>query len=274
MSDTQALRRYALEEVGVDLMGVAPIKRFGGLEPEADPGFIKPDARSVIVLGFQVPRGALRGIEQGTAWSTLAASTPLHPQIIVEMTYLVCRRLETDGWEAVPVFHHPTQLRKQGVRVSAGKPEPDVILDMDYAAHAAGLGSVGIGKFFLTPEFGPRQVFSAILTDAGLDPDDVRRDAVCDNCGECLAACPYDALSREHTVETQLCGTAVERFGLHLSTCLGCDTGAIRNPYCTDAEPWRIGAACGRACVAHLEEAGRLTRQFKAPFREPAEGRD
>jgi hypothetical protein len=39
-----------------------------------------------------------------------------------------------------------------------------------------------------------------------------------------------------------------------------------------NAEPWRVSAACGRACVAHLEDAGRLSRKFVNPFREQQNG--
>ena len=65
-----------------------------------------------------------------------------------------------EGWEATPVFHQSGDMRGQGVRVSPDRPEPNVILEFGYAAHAAGLGEVGRGKWLLTPEFGPRQMLT------------------------------------------------------------------------------------------------------------------
>lgn len=255
-------------ELGVDLVGIAPIERFQGIDGEEHPQSINPDTRSVIVLGFQITRGALRGIEEGTAWHTLNAGNPIHPMIMIEMTYLVARWLETQGWEATPVFPHPPEMKRQGVRVRPDRPAPDVILDMDYAAHAAGLGHMGLGKFFLTPEFGPRQAFSAVLTDAEVDPyDAVAPESACDQCGECLRACPLHAYAEDQVTAAALCEGEATWRTLRLELCQACTTGRLPNPFVPGAEPWRVGAACGRACVAHLEDEGRLVRRFAHPFR-------
>ncbi len=255
---------------GADLVGIAPVERFADLPAEADPARIQPEARSVIVLGFQVPRGALRGAEHGTAYHTVADGRPV--TMFVEMTYLFCRELEEDGWEAVPLWRQSPGLRRQGVQVAPGRPEPEVILDMDYAAHAAGLGHLGMGKFFLTPEFGPRQVFTAVVTDLELEPDAPFAGTMCDRCGACARACPAGALSADVVREAALCEGKAEWYSLRVENCRICKTGILSNPYSGDAEPWRVGAACGRACVAHLEDSGMLRRTFRSPFRGPGQG--
>ena len=56
-------------------------------------------------------------------------------------------------------------------------------VDPRYAVAAAGLGEVGLGGFILTPEFGTRQRFAFILTDAELEGDAVRGKTVCGDCG-------------------------------------------------------------------------------------------
>jgi len=255
--------------LGVDLVGIAPIERFRNVEEEENPRSINPGTKSVIVLGFQITRGALRGVEEGTAWHTMTAGSPIHPMIMAEMTYLLCRWLETQGWEATPVFPHPKEMKRQGVKVRPDQPAPDVILDMDYAAHAAGLGQTGLGKFFLTPEFGPRQMFCTILTDAEVDSyDALSREPVCDRCGECLRACPVSAYAEGQFTTVPLCEGEATWRTLRGEFCLACKTGTFANPYIPQAEPWRFGAACGRACVAHLDDAGRLSRKFVHPFRE------
>lgn len=269
--NSQQLKDAAMK-IGVDLIGIAPIDRFRNQPPETNPASINPDVRSVIVLGFRIPRGALCGVETGTAWQTLWAGSPVHPLIIGEMTYLVVRALESEGWEATPVFQHPKEMQGQGVRVQADKPEADVIMDMDYAAHASGLGEIGMGKFFLTPEFGPRQVFSAILTDATLEVDEVFKGTLCDECGLCLKACPAQALSGDKTTTTELCEGSASWHTLRVESCLVCKTGTIENPYCSNAEPWRVGAACGRACIAHLEDGGKLSRKFQNRFQYDSTG--
>ncbi len=253
----------------IDLVGIAPVERFEALDAEENPKSINPHTKSVIVLGFQIPRGSLRGAEEGTAWHTMTAGSPVHPMIMVELTYLVCRWLETQGWEATPLFAYPKEMKNQGVKVSLDRPAPDVIVNLEYAAHAAGLGHMGLGKFFLTRQFGARQIFCAILTDAKADQyDTVSTDVVCDECGECLQACPFGAYSKERMTTAPLCEGEAAWRTLRTEQCLACGTGKVPNPYLPTAEPWRVGAACGRACVAHLEDQGKLARRFVHAFRE------
>lgn len=268
MLDSMTLKKTA-RELGADLVGVASIERFSVLPPEADPKYVKPDAKSVIVLGFRLPRGALRGVEQGTAWQTMSGANPSNA-ICIETTYQLCRALESEGWEAVPLFNHTRDLRNQGVRVHPDKPEPNVILEMEFAAHAAGLGEIGRGKLFLTPEFGPRQIFTAVVTDLDLAPDKPFSGKVCDECGACAAACPARALDPESVCSSPLSGGTARWYALRIESCQTCKTGIMNLPYSSKAEPYRTGAACGRACVAHLEDSGRLVRKFHFPFRETA----
>lgn len=255
------------QELGVDLIGIAPVERFARFSPEANPLFIQPQAQSVIVLGFSIPRGALQGVEHGTAFYTLNMGIP--GAVATETTYQLCRRLENEGWEATPLFQQAGDLRGQGVRVSPDKPEPNVILAFDYAAHAAGLGEIGRGKWLLTPEFGPRQMLTIILTDAPFTPDEPFRGQICDDCGACAAACPAKALDSTQIQRAPLCEGEAQWYRLHIESCRVCKTGTTRLPYSTGTEPFRLGAACGRACVAHLEDSGQLTRKFFSPFRSP-----
>jgi epoxyqueuosine reductase QueG len=251
-------------ECGADLVGVAPVERFKDLPGDANPKSIKPDTRSVVVLAFQIPRGTLRGVEEGTAWNTMFQPTV----ICIDCTYHFCRWLEIQGWEAVPLFNHSRDLRNQGLRVKPDKAAPDVIVDLEYAAHAAGLGQMGAGKLFLTPEFGPRQMFTAVLTDAQIETNPVLNANVCDQCNACVKACPSRALSLEEFTTAKLCEGEARWHKLQVEACQQCRTGTVSLPYTSGIEPFRGYAACSRACVAHLEQSKRLTRAFKNPFRE------
>ncbi|MGI5817604.1 MAG: 4Fe-4S binding protein [Armatimonadota bacterium] len=251
---------------GADLVGIASIERFELFAPEAHPLAIQPKTRSVIVLGFSIPRGSLQGVESGTAGYTLGAGLPT--TLAIETTYQLCRRLENAGWEATPLFRQEGDMRGQGVRVSPDKPEPNVIVEFDFAAHAAGLGEIGRSKMLLTPQFGPRQMLTLILTDAELEPDAPFAGSVCDDCGACADACPAGALDASGRRCAPLCEGEACWYPLHVESCRVCRTGTIRLPYSTGSEPFRLGAACGRACVAHLEDEGLLTRSFASPFRE------
>lgn len=257
-------------DLGADLVGVAPVERFDLFSPEAHPLSIQPQAKSVIVLGFMIPRGALQGMESGTAGYTLGAGIPT--SLAIEVTYQLSRRLETDGWEATPLFRQSGEMRGQGEAVSPDRPEPNVIVEFDFAAHAAGLGEIGRGKWLLTPEFGPRQMLTLILTDAEIDPDQPFAGSVCDDCGACAEACPANALDPDNLHYAPLCEGEACWYSLHIESCKVCKTGTTKLPYHGGSEPFRLGAACGRACVAHLEDNGMLTRSFASPFRAEEEG--
>jgi epoxyqueuosine reductase len=60
-----------------------------------------------------------------------------------------------------------------------------------HAATRAGLGEFGYNNVVLTKEFGPRQRFNTIITDAELIPDPLLAQPIClrDKCKLCLQAC-------------------------------------------------------------------------------------
>ena len=65
-----------------------------------------------------------------------------------------------------------------------------------HAATRAGLGEFGYNNIVLTPEFGPRQRFNSLITEAELVPDPLISEPIClrDSCRLCLQACYMDAI--------------------------------------------------------------------------------
>ncbi len=65
-----------------------------------------------------------------------------------------------------------------------------------HAATRAGLGEFGYNNLVLTRQFGPRQRFNSIITDAELVPDPLIAKPIClrDKCMVCLKACHMDAI--------------------------------------------------------------------------------
>lgn len=264
---TAAEVKEIARDSGIDLVGIAPIERFDGVGAEADPRSVMGHTRSVIALGHRIPRGSLRGAQTGKAFRGLSMNSPFN--YALTRTYRLCCRLESTGWEALPLYPHSRDERNQGVPVAEGRPAPNVVLDVEFAAHAAGLGHLGRGGLFLTPEFGPRQFFTFVATDLELDPDPpLSQEAVCDNCGACARACPAGALSTEALQKLALCEGEAALYGLRLEHCRVCPmTANLSTPYGTGKEPWRLAAACALACVEHLEDEGKLTRSFHNRFR-------
>ncbi|MBN1937348.1 MAG: epoxyqueuosine reductase [Anaerolineae bacterium] len=66
-----------------------------------------------------------------------------------------------------------------------------------HAATRAGLGEFGYNNIVLTPQFGPRQRFNSILTDANLIADPLIDEPIClrDRCKLCLKACMMECIT-------------------------------------------------------------------------------
>lgn len=240
--------------IGADLCGIAPIARFADVPASHHPSSIFPEAKSVVVLGKRITRGALRGVEEGTQMQNyhLYGLGWLTNRILATLTFKTCEVLEDAGWEAVPLQDLPPETPPMGVPVRPGQPAPNVMVDVIDAAVRAGLGEIGTCGLLLTPQYGPRQRFQLVLTDAELDPTPPLAGPVCVRCADLSAVCPLGAITAE---------------GLNTAVCRTCQNGALPNPAHPAGQPDRLGALCARTCVQALEDAGRLENRFARPFR-------
>ncbi len=253
---------------GAAMTGIAPIQRFTANGDKFKLLKLKPDTKSVIVMGFSINRGALRGVEEGTNWGAVNTGSPNQPMIIPSITYKFCKAFEqTYGYEATCLTKIPSTL---AIGQGGDAPAENTIMFFEYAAFAAGLGEISMGKLFLTKNFGTRQYFAAILSDAEIEPDEIITDNICDGCMECVKACPNQAIDIQNIVSENVAGQDIKWYKLCLEKCFICQTGALSNQYLDDGdfnilnrgakamnsgvEPTRITAACGRACAAHLEK--------------------
>jgi hypothetical protein len=275
--------------LGADLVGIAPMSRFEGAPKQMDARYIFPGAKSMIVLGFRIARGTLRGIEEGTLFSNYpsmgyAAINQIYgPMILWHMT----RYLEDAGFETIPMLNanggeainsvNGNFRRGWSRPVRADKPYPDVLVSFRLAAFMAGLGEIGWSKIFLTPEFGPRQRFALLLTDAELEPDPIFTGQICDRCKQCVRHCHGRAISADETVSVTVAGHTITWGKLDPLACEKGLQGGLEqelNPFEADYPRFygygrAIEGACGciRACMIHLEERKRIKNQFKNPFR-------
>lgn len=81
-------------DFGADIVGVATIDKFNEIESQYKLKELKEDVKSVIVLGFSINRGALRGVEEGTNWGAVNAGSPSNPMVIPSITYKFCKEFE------------------------------------------------------------------------------------------------------------------------------------------------------------------------------------
>ena len=249
---TAAMVKEQAKAMGADLCGIASMDRFEGTPAQFDPRYIFPNAKSCIVLGFRIPRGYFRGIEEGTYFASYAGMGYGNINRIVSplsLRYLCCY-IEDFGWEAAPVpnlymgnsvkFETQQHAPEYSVPVREGLPNPDVLVDYRVCAYLAGMGQIGYSKVFLTPEFGPFQRFVVLLTDAPLEPDPIYEGKLCDRCMRCAKACTGGAISMTETESITLFdGRKIEWGKLDVLKCSTAYMGAHKeyNPFLPEGTP-------------------------------------
>jgi len=287
--NAEDVKKFAKTQ-GADLVGIASMDRFEGAPLQMDPRQIFPDAKSMIVFACRIPRGSLVGIEEGTFFASYSMmgyggiNFVRMPMVLWGVTNFI----EDEGYDALPIannFPWAGQSNDDGtVRgeswsrpVAPGKAAPDVTLHLRIAAFAAGPGQIGWSKVFLTPEFGPRQRFGAILTSAPLEPDPIFTGKICDRCMLCAKACSAKAISTTESIKIKVAGHDVEWGKLDTAKCRTAFHGGVAeaNPFVMD-QPTKImwhgealeGArGCIRECMVHLENKDVLKNKFKDKFR-------
>jgi len=269
MKNLEQLIHDAMKQERIDLIGFASKERFAGVDPRNNPFSIFPEGNTVILLGKRICRGSLRGVEEGTNFGDyrLFGMNWLEDEFLSLACYNLVRVLEDEGWEAVPVFPNPPEIKADGVSVGQGRPEPNVYPDFDYAAVACGLGEIGFGGLLLTPQFGSRQRFHMIITDAVLPESPLLETSVCDRCGKCAESCPLGAINPEKTHTVEICGKKMEVADVDLSKCRTCKNGACPSRFADYARPDRVAALCNRTCLSHLEESDAIENKFHEVFR-------
>lgn len=259
----------AAKKIGIDLIGFAGRDRFANVDERQNPFSIFPEAKTIIMVGKRICRGALRGVEEGTNFGdyTLFGKNWLEDEFLSIACYDLVNVLEDNGWEACPIFPNPTDIAPQGVAVADGRPAPNVYPDFDYAAVACGLGEIGLNGMLLTPQYGTRQRFHMIITDAEIEASPLLEKSICDACGKCASVCPMYAINAQDTVEMDVCGKKMQVAKINYDLCKICKNGACENRMKKGAKPDRVAALCNRTCLCHLEENGLVENQFERPFR-------
>ncbi|MBF0243923.1 MAG: hypothetical protein HQL31_01455 [Planctomycetes bacterium] len=239
------------------------------MAPDRHPASIFPEVKSVIVVGKRIPRGALRGVEEGTQFNTYSSYgySWLEDRFLSVPTVKVAEFLENNKWEAIPMINLPVEMGPMGVPVSADKPAPNVLVDFDDAAVRAGLGEIGYLRTFVSPEFGTRQRFYMILTDAVLTPTPISKASICDRSKNLAKYCPLGAIDASKEEVIEIAEKRMKVASIDFGKCAQCKNGALANRRHPKGQPDRIAAVCMRTYMSHLEKADKLLNKFVNPFR-------
>jgi len=128
--------------------------------------------------------------------------------------------LKEQGHQAIPLLDLTRESFPTIGGLIGGK-LPDLRANAPFAA-AAGLGAIGRNGMLLTPEFGPRQRYAFVLTNAELaETTKYQGPTLCaERCKLCAKACPVHALNQDKTDKVSLNdGKVSEVFERHETRC-------------------------------------------------------
>jgi epoxyqueuosine reductase QueG len=198
-----AKAKQAAYDLGSHLVGVGNIERWENCPPLMSPAGIMPEAKSVLVCalhhtdGMVEIGGEYNAHEQGTYAYQLLMNNHLDV-----MSYAMAKWFEDHGWRAVPITASNIWRYREYKELDATF-APD--MSHIYAAVAAGLSELGWSGLSMTPEYGARNRFVSIITDAPLVPTPLMAgNTLCDRCNMCVKHCPTMAFEKEVRGEVAL----------------------------------------------------------------------
>jgi epoxyqueuosine reductase QueG len=171
--DETAKLKFLAGELGVDLFGVADLKRLQGLPlgMGGDPAGLTGKFRCAIVLGAQLHKLGKK-------------ATGADLDLFLEKAALrIAAYLEKKNDRALII--HPEDEFDPIKRLG--------LLSLKVLAKAAGLGWQGRSLLIVSPEYGPVHRWIALLTNLDLEPGAPLENR-CGDCRLCIEHCPQQAL--------------------------------------------------------------------------------
>ncbi len=190
-----------LSATNVDRIAVVKAEKLRNLPGIIDPETLLPGCKSVLVFLTGMPERMVELAANQKAECGMSYAYAQY-QLIRETLWAAHDRaaeLEKQGYASIPV----ADLASRPIRNLAPYWEfawahlghPDLRQNAPAAA-MAGLGEIGAHGMLLTPEFGPRQRYSFLLTTADLpETFAYAGEPLCRRCGRCAHACPLGALT-------------------------------------------------------------------------------
>jgi len=172
---------------GVDLVGFAPVERWddaGEVPPDFRPTAIWPMARTVIVMGLEMPLPVVETTPSVVHMEMYKTANTELDQLAYDLTRFLNRLGHASFFFPRDGFGSMRALREKNCAA----------FSQVMAAKYAGLGTIGVSHCLLTPEFGPRVRFVSIFTAAEIPPDPMLKKELCIKCEACAKCCPKKAI--------------------------------------------------------------------------------
>jgi len=191
-----ALAKQEAFSLGVDLVGVANIERWEKAPLLMSPLGLMPAGKSVLVCAIHHTDGMIEIGGEGSPHEQGSYSYQYYMNSQLDViSYRMACFFEDRGYKAIPITaSNIWRYREYKGLQSTFAPDMSHI----YASVCAGLTEMGFSGLAMSPEYGPRNRFVSIITDAPLVADPLLPgDTLCDHCGQCVQHCATDALSKE-----------------------------------------------------------------------------
>jgi epoxyqueuosine reductase QueG len=182
--------------IGADLVGFGNIGRCKHAPLKMSPQGILPEAKTVIVMGIHHPDACIElgGEEHPQKIGPYSVQYLMNSRLD-EMSYRMATFIEEKGYGVIPICSSNIWRYNKYKELNAVF-APDV--SHIYMAVVAGLADMGFNGLALTPEYGARNRFITVITDAEIEADPlIPPGTVCDKCMLCRKHCPSQALSKE-----------------------------------------------------------------------------
>jgi len=197
MKDLTSAVKEWVRQKGADLVRISSCDSLQGAPPGHRPQDLLPGAKSVVSFGLN----ALEGTFNTPVFHIYQLDYALLRHNSNQIAYETARFLEGHGFYGLMI---PGTLPVD----MTGKKGMFGEFSHRHAAMAAGLGEIGINQLLLTKEFGPRVWLGSIITTAPLEPDPPWEGRLClkEECLQCVAACPAQALQADGSFNKNRCG--------------------------------------------------------------------
>lgn len=192
---TQRIKKFAKDN-GADLIGVADLKRWCSAPFNRTPKALMPDCTCAIVMGFHYLDSCVElGAQPDLRLPGPAVSNHIASEHGNYAAFKLCKFIEKHGYQALMV----PATGWWNYRANDAAPRGFAAdITHYYAACAAGLGEIAWNNLCITPQFGPRQRWITVVTDAPLDIDPMYDgEKLCDGCRLCERHCPGQVFDKE-----------------------------------------------------------------------------
>lgn len=183
-------------EMGADLVGFGDVGRCVNAPPMMSPQGLYPKCKTIVVMAIKHPDACIElgGEEHSQEMGPYSMQGQMNSSLD-ELSYRLASFIEDQGYGAMPIVSSNIWRYTEYKDLKAVF-APDV--SHIFMAVVAGLAEMGYSGLALTPEYGARNRFVTVLTDAEMEPDPlVKPGTVCDKCMLCRKHCPAEALSKE-----------------------------------------------------------------------------